>query len=71
MEEKHRNSHGGLLGAVKTRSLSLSAERILEAMPTASCFFVYFNQQGEISAKEYFDNERKVSRGIFEREKYK
>lgn len=35
------------------------------------CFFVYFNQEGKLVAKEYFDNEWKVSHDIFEAGKYK
>lgn len=32
------------------------------------CFFVYFNREGKLAAKEYFDNEWKVSHDIFEGE---
>lgn len=31
-----------------------------------SLCFVYFNQEGKLVAKEYFDNEWKVSHDIFE-----
>lgn len=65
------NSHGTPF-KIREEKLSLVYSR---AHPPCNangvCFFVYFNQEGKLVAKDYFDNEWKVSHDIFEGKKYK
>lgn len=61
----HETLTGGLPETLSENSPVYSGVRP-RGNASRAYFFVYFNQEGKLVAKEYFDNEWKVSHGIFE-----